>query len=119
MSKITIDSDNFTEEQFNNIQDLIKKYNDENSDPFLVAAKAYAKTKTQDVGLVPLVEDAFVNGAIWHKDLLSKEDYTKIIYVLASAFSNPEYDEDARKSAIQFVFKLCKIFEVDPRDFVS
>jgi hypothetical protein len=119
MPKIAIDSENFTEEQFKNIQDLINKYNEENNDPYIVASKAYARTKTDNEKVSLLIEDAFLHGAYWHKDLLTKEEYTRIIYVLAAAFNNPEYDEEARKGAMQFVFKLCKVFNIDPKEFIS
>lgn len=115
MAVLEIDSEQLSEEQFKAIHDLYNSYIKENSSAISIASAKYAKQllaeniKDPEQGF----QRAFIAGSDWQYNLLTQEEYQRILYILAAAFSTSEYDDETKRGAMLFLNKLSRIFKVD------
>lgn len=111
----TIDLDKYSDEQVAQIEALLKKFEEE-TDPIMMAANAISNQYLDEYK--QLAKELFTKGALWQRDLLTEDEYKKIAYVLAAAFSTDEYDDKTKASAMAFVGKICKVFRIDIKDML-
>ena len=114
MAKFEINSEELTEDQYNSLCNQYKKFIEENSSAAAIAANKFSnKLLAEKVQPKEGFRKSFLAGVDWQKSLLTQDEYNKIVYILLASFSTAEYDDETKKGAMQFVGKLCKIFDVD------